>query len=237
MDCMGKEIRGLMKGLGNVEGNRKKRRKSFKSGYIGPKNKRGGKTNIWKTATGAVLILLGCIILSLAIGGIRMADSWNWQGKNAGTQQERPVGKRREILKATESEAVEEQSDISNGICLTEEEYEILAKLVTAEAEDQGVTAQYMVACTVMNRVKSEYFPDDLKQVIWQKEPAEQFVSVWNGRFEKCSTTEECYEAVQYLVDNGNLLPGDVLYFTSNGYLPGTIPYRQVNNMYFSRQK
>ena len=39
------------------------------------------------------------------------------------------------------------------------------------------------------------------------------------------------------MAKHGNELPDDVLYFTSCGYIPGTVPYIQVGNMFFSRQE
>lgn len=120
---------------------------------------------------------------------------------------------------------------------LSDEEFELLARLVTAEAENQSFEAQYYVACVVMNRVESDYFPDSVTEVIWQKEPARQFSSMWNGRYDSCVTTDSCYEAVTYLIENGNELPANVLYFTSCGYLPGTVEYKQVMDMYYSSQK
>ena len=117
---------------------------------------------------------------------------------------------------------------------LTDEEYDLLARVVTAEAENQGFEAQYLIACVVMNRVASDEFPDSVSEVIWQKN---QFSSMWNGRYDRSVTTDSCYEAVQYMVEYGNELPEDVLFFTSCGYLPGTEPYMQVNDMYFSKLK
>ncbi len=134
----------------------------------------------------------------------------------------------------TEAE-VESEEPVSKPVfSISEEEYELLARLVAAEAEDQGFEAQYDVACVVMNRVLSERFPDTITEVIWQ---SRQFSSMWNGRFDRTKTTESCYEAVRHMLEVGIGLPEDVLYFTSCGYLKGTDPYTRVNEMYFSKQR
>ena len=117
---------------------------------------------------------------------------------------------------------------------MTDGEYELLSRLVAAEAEDQSFEAQYMIACVVENRVRSEYFPDTLTGVIWQSEPSKQFSAMWDGRYGKCSATRRSHRAVRYMAEHGNRLPEKVLYFTSCGYLSGTEPYRQVDNIYFS---
>lgn len=128
----------------------------------------------------------------------------------------------------------EEQTDSKPVFSISEEEYELLARLVAAEAENQGFEAQYDVACVVMNRVLSGRFPDTITEVIWQPR---QFSSMWNGRFNRTKTTESCYEAVRHMLEVGTGLPEDVLYFTSCGYLKGTDPYIRVNEMYFSKQR
>lgn len=137
-----------------------------------------------------------------------------------------------------ENECEEEETETKEpAYTISDEEFELLTRLVTAEAENQSFKAQYYVACVVMNRVESEYFPDSITEVVWQKEPSRQFSSMWNGRYDSCETTESCYEAVKYLLENGNELPDDVLYFTSCGYLLNTKPYAKVMDMYYSSQK
>ena len=131
-------------------------------------------------------------------------------------------------------EVVADEVELIPAYKLTDEEYDLLARVVTAEAENQGFEAQYLIACVVMNRVASDEFPDSVSEVIWQKN---QFSSMWNGRYDKSVTTDSCYEAVQYMIEYGNELPEDILFFTSCGYLPGTEPYMQVNDMYFSKLK
>ena len=206
-----------------------KRRPSYlRSKYKGPRNP-ARNARSFKTALAASLsAALLCIAAGLGIGGREKAGeqaeyvriAWNWTGglRQAGS-----------AIAGTAEEA-------EMPILLSDPEYELLVRLVTAEAEDQEPQAQYMIACVVMNRVKSPLFPDTVEEVIWQNEPVEQFTSMWNGRFERCISTKECRRAVDFLIEHGNQLPEDVLYFTSDGYLPGTEPYMQVDEIYFSRQ-
>ncbi len=140
-----------------------------------------------------------------------------------------------EVKEGKEKAAIERKPQMC--FRLTDEEFDLLSRLTAAEAEGEGFEAQYAIACVIMNRVRSESFPDSISEVIWQEEPVRQFSSMWNGRYERCNVTDSCYEAVQYMVEYGNELPEDVLYFTSCGYLPNTDPYMQIGNMFFSRQK
>lgn len=139
-----------------------------------------------------------------------------------------------EVEETEATEAENEEPTSKPVFSISEEEYELLARLVAAEAEDQGFEAQYDVACVVMNRVLSGRFPDTITEVIWQPR---QFSSMWNGRYDRTKTTESCYEAVKHMLKVGTGLPEDVLYFTSCGYLKGTDPYIRVNEMYFSKQR
>ncbi len=192
----------------------------FKSQYRGPRNRPKNPNHIkW--------LFIPIVVLALFI------VLWNIPQEEQNTTEHTLLFLDSPTMET--NEIVIQSAEMS--ICLTEKEYELLARVVTAEAEDQGFKAQYWVACVIMNRVESDLFPDKLEDVIWQNEPVEQFTSMWNGRFERCRTTEECYEAVDYLIEHGIVLPDDVLYFSSNGYLFDTIPYMQINQLYFSRQK
>lgn len=57
-----------------------------------------------------------------------------------------------------------------------------------------------------------------------------------DGRYDRVSPNDSRMEAVQYALD-AERIPKDIYYFTSDGYLPDTEPYIQVDDMYFSRQK
>lgn len=124
---------------------------------------------------------------------------------------------------------------ISSQESITLEELYLLSDLVMAESENQEWEAQYRVACVVLRRVDGKEFPDTIKDVIYQKS---QFTCAWNGRLDKVKgkANDSCIKAVQAAIEN-NVLPNDCYYFTSNGYLKGTVPYDKVDDMYFSSQK
>lgn len=62
------------------------------------------------------------------------------------------------------------------------QEKELLARLVQAEAKGEPFEGKVAVAAVVLNRVKSDKFPDTIKQVIYQKR---QFQPVDNGMINK----------------------------------------------------
>ena len=73
------------------------------------------------------------------------------------------------------------------------EEFELLARLVTAEAEGEPYEGQVAVAAVVLNRVKSGRFPSTIPGVIYEPD---QFESVGNGRID-FPTTDTSRNAVR----------------------------------------
>ncbi len=116
---------------------------------------------------------------------------------------------------------------------ITLEEFDMISKIIMAEAEGEEWEAQWYIACVILNRVESDLFPDSVEEVIFQEK---QFSCVWNGRYDRVIPNDSCMEALQYALDMERI-PEDIYYFTSTDYLPGTEPYMQVDDMYFSRQK
>lgn len=116
---------------------------------------------------------------------------------------------------------------------ITVEEFDMISKVIMAEAEGEAWEAQWFIACVILNRVESDLFPDTIEEVIFQEN---QFSCVWNGRYDRVIPNDSCMEALQYALDTERIQE-DVYYFTSNGYLSGTEPYGKIDDMYFSRQK
>lgn len=98
------------------------------------------------------------------------------------------------------------------GISLTDEEIDLLAKIVWLEANGEPVEGQEAVVEVVFNRMASERFPDALYDVLSQKNPV-QFVS-WKNR-DKAQPTEKEYNSIyEVLNGNTNLLRDDTVYFS-----------------------
>lgn len=74
-------------------------------------------------------------------------------------------------------------------ISYTQSELDLLARLVTAEAGSEPYSAQVGVAAVVVNRVKSDIFPNSIASVIYQKSDGfYQFTPVENGWINKPAT-------------------------------------------------
>lgn len=80
---------------------------------------------------------------------------------------------------------------------LTEEDYQILLRIVEAEAGGEDEKGKILVANVVLNRVKDEAFPDTVKDVVYQRSQGiTQFSPVTNGSIKRVSISEETKTAV-----------------------------------------
>lgn len=114
---------------------------------------------------------------------------------------------------------------------LSDEEIELIALVVMAEAEGESEEGKRLVIDTILNRVDSElpYFPNTVKEVVYQPN---QFSSMWNGRVDRCKVTEDNCELVkEELISRYN---NNVVYFHAGKYGKYGTPAFQVGNHYFS---
>ena len=114
---------------------------------------------------------------------------------------------------------------------LTEEEIQLLQKVVSAESRGESSETQYTVACVVLNRIESDIFPDTLAEVIVQ---SGQFACVENGAVYSAPITESVAEAVNKALDN-NTVDENVLWFRSGHYHGFHNRAFQLDRMYFSQ--
>lgn len=74
----------------------------------------------------------------------------------------------------------------------------MLAKIAMAEAEGESIEGKALVMLVVLNRVKSNEFPDTVSEVILQcKGDTYQFTPVKNGRFDRVEPNEDCWKALE----------------------------------------
>lgn len=103
-----------------------------------------------------------------------------------------------EFLAIDEVTGIECESEIQE---LTVEEAQLLMRLATAEAGNQGVEGMRLVMSVVLNRVSSDKFPNSIKDVIYQKNA---FSSL--ARLKKTEILFEAREAL-ILIECGNIQP------------------------------
>ena len=95
----------------------------------------------------------------------------------------------------------------------TESDVDLLARLIMAEMGSDWVPDQLPLAVgsVVLNRIESDLFPDTLYDVIYQTEPVLQYAPVANGHINN-TPTERIYNVARFLLENGSVLPANVLY-------------------------
>ena len=91
----------------------------------------------------------------------------------------------------------------------SESDYNVLLRIVQAEAGNCDIEGRVMVANVILNRVENDSFPNTITKVVYQKH---QFSPVSNGSIKRCRVTAETVEAVGRALSGEDLTDG-ALYF------------------------
>ena len=121
----------------------------------------------------------------------------------------------------------------------TEEEFELLSRLVYAEANvwknyETGCWEycsdewQMNVVCVVLNRMHSNKFPNTIKDVIYA--PGQYYPAYTPGGLDLVPD-ERAYENVRRVLDGEYSIPENVVFQAQ--FLQGTGIYQQIGNTYF----
>ncbi len=101
---------------------------------------------------------------------------------------------------------------------LEQEEWEVLCRIVEAEAGTEDIEGRLLVANVVLNRVADEHFPDTVEEVVFQREKGvAQFSPVSNGRYYQVEISDETREAVERALKGEDISQG-ALYFAAREY-------------------
>lgn len=91
----------------------------------------------------------------------------------------------------------------------SDQDYEVLKRIVEAEAGICDTKGRILVANVILNRVRSDEFPDNITDVVYQKS---QFSPVYDGRLNTCKVTDQTVEAVNRALAGEDYSQG-ALYF------------------------
>ena len=98
---------------------------------------------------------------------------------------------------------------------LTDEEVEVLQRIVEAEAGSEDEDGRLLVANVVLNRMNSEAFPDTVREVVFQQSKGvTQFSPVASGRYFTVEISEKTVAAVERALAGEDISQG-ALYFAS----------------------
>ena len=101
---------------------------------------------------------------------------------------------------------------------LCEDDYDILLRIVEAEAGGEDEDGKLLVANVILNRVNSEDFPDTVSEVVLQKSKGvTQFSAVSSGKIWKVTISDETVTAVQRALEGEDISQG-AMYFAARTY-------------------
>lgn len=101
---------------------------------------------------------------------------------------------------------------------LTEEELEVLLRIVEAEAGCEDEDGKLLVANVILNRLNSPKFPDSVTEIVFQRENGvAQFSPVYDGSYACAEVSEETVSAVGRALDGEDISDG-ALYFAARKY-------------------
>lgn len=112
---------------------------------------------------------------------------------------------------------------------VTQEEIELIALCVMAEAEGECEYGQRLVIDVILNRVDDPHFPDTIYDVIYQKN---QFAGMYGDRITRCYVKDELVQLVREELENRT--DYDVVFFRTGHYHSYGVPKFQVGAHYFS---
>lgn len=102
-----------------------------------------------------------------------------------------------------------------NSFNLEDQEYQVLLKIVEAEAGCEDTEGRMLVANVVMNRVRNGNFPNTVTEVVYQRQDGTaQFSPVSDGRIDTVNVSQGTIDAVARVM-NGEDISQGALFFRS----------------------
>ena len=115
-----------------------------------------------------------------------------------------------------------------------------MAKIIFAESEGESEEGQIAVGNVILNRVKSESFPNTIYDVIYDRRNGIQFTPAYNGRINKTPDRKSIMSAykVLYLEEKVEGMHDNVLYFRSDraSWWKGVTYWKTIGGHHFAVQ-
>lgn len=134
-----------------------------------------------------------------------------------------------EPLVIDEHEVVEVGEEIE--VILNENEVDLLARAIYWECGLLGNEGMHLCGCVILNRIKSEHFPNDLYSVLYQHSGnSYQYDIARTGMIDR-EADESAHIIARELLTNGSTIPSDVVFQAQ--FRQGSYVYKQISNTYF----
>lgn len=109
----------------------------------------------------------------------------------------------------------------------TQDDLYVLSHIIHGESSGQSWNFQVAVGSVVLNRVKSNKFPNTIRGVVFQKG---QYAATWDGNYNK-TPSKQSKRVAKYLLENGSQLPSYVIFQAE--FKQGKGVYKKMGNTYF----
>lgn len=147
-------------------------------------------------------------------------------------ENEGPVNERNNIVNNQEGKNENKSKEV---ISITNDELYLLSKLVSSEARGESYEGQVAVAAVVINRVLDPRFPDDIKEVIYQRNA---FSVVNNGEIYK-EPTDSAYKAAREALYGSDPTRGAIYFWNPDiatcNWIKTLDPYKRIGNHVFAK--
>ena len=121
--------------------------------------------------------------------------------------------------------AVPEHKPVYN---YTEEELDLLARLIYSEGGIESYDTQLKIGSVVMNRVDDPYFPNTIREVIYQKNQfSVTFIKLDGVIMIERPADDEAKKAAYEILNYGSVLPKDVQVFYEKSITTGWVASRE----------
>lgn len=115
----------------------------------------------------------------------------------------------------------------------TEEELDLLARLIYSEGGIESYETQLKIGSVVMNRVDDPYFPNTIREVIYQRNQFSVTFTRINGVLMiDRPADEEAKKAAYEILNYGSVLPKDVQVFYEKSITTGWVASREPYGTY-----
>ncbi len=124
--------------------------------------------------------------------------------------------KKEELKRAEEARqrAVSAPASAAAVVSMTQDDYRVLLRIVQAEAGICDRKGRILVANVILNRVRSDEFPDTVTEVVYQRA---QFSPVSDGSIDTCEVTQETIDCVRRAINGEDYSQGALYFMNRSG--------------------
>lgn len=122
------------------------------------------------------------------------------------------------------------QSSASVSTIMSDVDYQTLLDIVEAEAGGEDMKSRILVANVILNRVKDENFPDNVSEVVWDRESgAAQFSPTEDGRIGTIEISEMTKEAVRQVLEGLDYSKGALFFVAKDQALESNVDWFEAD--------